>query len=87
VLGDVPVTAGAATVNLKVPASAAAGTGTLVLTAVESGTVVKALINVADSGPQPPQCTPPTKPSKWYDIVGWLRYAFAWLEYQKCLRG
>ncbi|MCP1412543.1 ExeM/NucH family extracellular endonuclease [Paenarthrobacter sp. A20] len=86
-LGSVPVTAGAATVNLKVPAAAAAGTGTLVLTAVESGTVVKALVKVAESGPNPPQCTPPVKPSKWYDIVGWLRYAFAWLEYQKCLRG
>ncbi|UVJ40308.1 ExeM/NucH family extracellular endonuclease [Arthrobacter sp. CJ23] len=86
-LGSVPVTAGAATVDLKVPAAAAVGTGTLVLTAVGSGTVVKALVKVADSGPVPPQCTPPVKPAKWYDIAGWLRYAIAWLEYQKCLRG
>ncbi|WP_416418185.1 ExeM/NucH family extracellular endonuclease [Paenarthrobacter aromaticivorans] len=86
-LGSVPVTAGAATVDLKVPAAAAAGTGTLVLTAVESGTVVKASVQVADSGPNPPQCTPPVKPSTWYDVVGWLRHAWAWLEYQKCLRG
>ena len=38
-LGTAPVSAGAAAVNVKVPAGAAAGTGTLVLTAVESGTV------------------------------------------------
>lgn len=86
-LGSVPVTAGAATVDLKVPAAAAAGSGTLVLTAVESGTVVKARVQVADSGPNPPECTPPVKPSTWYDAVGWLRYAWAWPEYQKCLRG
>ncbi|MNI56967.1 hypothetical protein D3C73_1119990 [compost metagenome] len=86
-LGSVPVTAGTATVDLKVPAAAAAGTGTLVLTAVESGTVVKTLVNVAESGTNPPQCTAPVKPSKWYDIVGWIRYGFAWLEYQRCLRG
>jgi 5'-nucleotidase len=86
-LESVPVTAGTATVNLKVPAAAAAGTGTLVLTAVESGTVVKALVTVAESGPNPPLCTEPTKPTQWYDVVGWLRYAWAWLEYQKCLRG
>jgi len=86
-LESVPVTAGTATVNLKVPAAAAEGTGTLVLTAVESGTVVKALVTVAESGPNPPLCTEPTKPTQWYDVVGWLRYAWAWLEYQKCLRG
>lgn len=86
-LGDVPVTSGAATVNLPVPASAAPGTATLVLTAVESGTTVKALVTVAESEPNPPQCTAPTKPGKWYDFVGWLRYAVAWLEYQRCLRG
>ncbi len=86
-LESVPVTAGTATVNLKVPAAAAEGTGTLVLTAVESGTVVKALVTVAGSGPNPPLCTEPTKPTQWYDVVGWLRYAWAWLEYQKCLRG
>lgn len=57
------------------------------ITAVESGTVVKALVTVAGRGTNPPQCIPPVKRDKWYDIVGWLRYAFAWLEYQKCLRG
>jgi 5'-nucleotidase len=86
-LGNVPVTSGAATVNLAVPATAAPGTATLVLTAVESGTTVKALVTVAESEPNPPQCTAPTKPGKWYDFVGWLRYAVAWLEYQRCLRG
>lgn len=86
-LGDVPVTGGAAAVDLKVPASAAAGPGTLVLTAVESGTVVKTQVTVADSGPTQPQCTAPVKPTKWYDVVGWLKYAIAWLEYQRCLRG
>ncbi|MEV7607228.1 ExeM/NucH family extracellular endonuclease [Paenarthrobacter sp. NPDC089322] len=86
-LGDVPVSGGSAAVDLKVPAAAAAGTATLVLTAVETGTVVKAEVNVAESGPNPPQCIAPVKPGKWYDVVGWLKYTFAWLEYQKCLRG
>ena len=86
-LGDVPVTSGAANVNVTVPATAAAGTATLVLTAVETGTTVKVLVTVAESVPNPPQCTAPAKPSKWYDIAGWLRYAIAWLEYQRCLRG
>jgi len=84
-LGSVPVNSGAAAVNLKVPAAAAAGTGTLVLTAVESGTVVKAAVQVAT--PLPPKCTAPVPPTKWYDVIGWIRYAIAWLEYQKCLKG
>ncbi|WP_284763345.1 ExeM/NucH family extracellular endonuclease [Arthrobacter sp. efr-133-R2A-63] len=84
-LGTVGVASGAASVNLKVPAGAAAGTGTLVLTAVESGTVVKAAVKVA--APLPPKCTAPVAPSKWYDVIGWIKYAFAWLEYQKCLKG
>ena len=86
-LDDVQVTSGAANVNVTVPATAAAGTATLVLTAVETGTTVKVLVTVAESVPNPPQCTAPAKPSKWYDIAGWLRYAIAWLEYQRCLRG
>ncbi|OFI38636.1 multifunctional nuclease/2',3'-cyclic-nucleotide 2'-phosphodiesterase/5'-nucleotidase/3'-nucleotidase [Arthrobacter sp. SW1] len=84
-LGSVPVSGGAATVNLQVPASAAAGTGTLVLTAVESGTVVKTAVKVA--APLPPKCTAPVPPTKWYDFIGWIRYAIAWIEYQKCLKG
>ncbi|GAA4047247.1 ExeM/NucH family extracellular endonuclease [Arthrobacter methylotrophus] len=84
-LGTVAVTSGAATVNVKVPAGAAAGTGTLALTAVESGTVVKTAVKIAL--PLPPKCTAPVMPNKWYDILGWLKYAFAWLEYQGCLRG
>ena len=50
-LGTVPVASGAATVNLAVPAKAAAGAGTLTLTAAESGTVVKAAVQVAAGGP------------------------------------
>jgi 5'-nucleotidase len=86
-LGTVPVTAGAATVDKKVPAGAAAGTGTLVLTAVESGTVVKADVVVKATVPVPPQCTAPVPPTKWYDIAGWIKYTIAWVKYQKCLRG
>jgi 5'-nucleotidase len=50
-LGAVPVSSGAATLNLAVPAKAAAGVGTLTLTATESGTVVKGAVAVAASGP------------------------------------
>jgi 5'-nucleotidase len=86
-LGTVPVSGGAATVNLAVPAKASPGAGTLALTAVESGTVVKTAITVAASGPVPPVCTPPVPPTAWYDLAGWIRYAIAWTEYRKCLRG
>jgi 5'-nucleotidase len=50
-LGTVPVSNGAAALNLAVPATAAAGVGTLTLSAAESGTVVKAAVAVAASGP------------------------------------
>lgn len=86
-LGTVPVSGGAATVNLAVPAKASLGVGTLTLTAVESGTVVKTVITVAASRPAPPVCTPPVPPTAWYDLAGWVRYAIAWTEYRKCLRG
>ncbi|MDV8147207.1 ExeM/NucH family extracellular endonuclease [Arthrobacter sp. B10-11] len=86
-LGTIPVSAGAATVDVKVPAGAAAGAGTLVLTAAESGTVVKAAVHVADSGPVPPVCTAPVPPTKWYDFAGWIKYSLAWLQYQNCLKG
>ena len=46
---------------MKVPAGAAAGTGTLVLTAAESGTVVKTAVLVGASVPVPPKCTAPVK--------------------------
>ena len=79
-LGTVPVSAGAATVNVQVPAGAAAGTGTLVLTAVESGTVVKASVQVAATTPVPPKCTAPVPPTKWYDFKGWIKYTIAWVR-------
>ncbi len=85
-LGSVPVQAGAANVSLPVPSGAAAGTGTLALTAAESGTVVTIEVTVA-SVPVEPVCTAPSKPTKWYNVLGWIRYAAAWLQYQVCLRG
>ncbi|MBT2250469.1 ExeM/NucH family extracellular endonuclease [Arthrobacter sp. BHU FT2] len=86
-LATTPVSSGAATVSLAVPAGAAAGTATLVLTAAESGTKVTVAVQVAANAPQPPTCTAPTKPAKWYDVLGWIRYGIAWLQYQQCLRG
>ncbi len=86
-LGTVPVSAGAATVDVKVPAGAAAGTGTLVLTAVESGTVVKADVLVAASVPVPPTCTAPVKPQRPADLVGQANYGTAMAAYRKCLKG
>jgi 5'-nucleotidase len=86
-LGTVPVTAGAAQVDVKVPAGAAAGAGTLVLTAVESGTVVKAAVLVAASVPVPPKCTPPVKPTRPADVVGQVNYGTAMAAYRKCLNG
>lgn len=86
-LGTVPVTAGAAQVDVKVPAGAAAGAGTLVLTAVESGTVVKTAVKVAASVPVPPKCTPPVKPTRPEDLVGQVNYGTAMAAYRKCLKG
>ena len=86
-LGTVPVSAGAATVNVLVPAGAAAGTGTLVLTAVESGTVVKTAVLVAASTPVPPTCTAPVKPQRPADIVGQANYGQAMAAYRHCLKG
>ncbi|MEQ7738248.1 hypothetical protein, partial [Escherichia coli] len=62
-LGSVPVASGTAEVSLAVPAGAAAGTGTLVLTAVESGTKVTVAVQVAASTPEPPACVAPVKPA------------------------
>lgn len=86
-LGTVPVSAGAATVDVTVPAGAAAGTGTLVLTAVESGTVVKASVLVAASTPVPPKCTAPVKPKRPADLVGQANYGQAMAAYRHCLKG
>ncbi|MFF1254842.1 ExeM/NucH family extracellular endonuclease [Pseudarthrobacter sp. NPDC058329] len=85
-LGSVPVAAGAANVSLPVPAGAAPGTGTLVLTTAESGTVVTVDVTVASVVVEP-VCTAPVKPTRWYDVLGWIRYAAAWFQYQVCLRG
>lgn len=49
-LGSIPILDGAATVNLAVPPDAAAGAGTLILTAEESGTVVRVTVRVAGPG-------------------------------------
>ncbi|KRE81557.1 ExeM/NucH family extracellular endonuclease [Arthrobacter sp. Soil763] len=86
-LGSVPVTAGAATVDVKVPAGAAAGTGTLVLTAVESGTRVATDVTVAASVPVPPKCTAPVKPKRPADLVGQVNYGLVMAAYRKCLKG
>ncbi|SLK11047.1 ExeM/NucH family extracellular endonuclease [Arthrobacter sp. P2b] len=86
-LGTVPVTGGTADVSLAVPAGAAAGPATLVLTAAESGTAVTVDVQVAAGASVPPVCTAPEKPTRWYDVLGWIRYGIAWLQYQACLRG
>jgi 5'-nucleotidase len=86
-LDAMPVSAGAANVSLAVPAGSAAGAATLVLTAAESGTVVTVDVQVAAGGTVPPVCTAPEKPVRWYDVLGWIRYGIAWLQYQACLRG
>ncbi|RAX17694.1 multifunctional nuclease/2',3'-cyclic-nucleotide 2'-phosphodiesterase/5'-nucleotidase/3'-nucleotidase [Pseudarthrobacter sp. AG30] len=86
-LGTVPVAAGAAAVNLAVPAGAAAGTGTLVLTAVESGTVVRTAVLVAADTPSQPVCVPPVKPTRPADLEGQANYGQAMAAYRACLRG
>jgi len=43
-------------------------------------------VTVAGS-PVEPVCTAPVPPTKWYDVLGWVRYGIAWLQYQHCLRG
>lgn len=85
-LGTVPVSAGRAEVELAVPAGAAAGAGTLVLTAAESGTVVKTAVQVGASGPVPPVCTAPVKPERPGNIVGLENYGAAMAAYRQCLK-
>ncbi|MGZ4662033.1 MAG: ExeM/NucH family extracellular endonuclease, partial [Arthrobacter sp.] len=86
-LGTVPVSAGAAAVNLAVPAGAAAGTSTLVLTAVESGTVVRTAVLVAADTPSQPVCVPPVKPTRPAELEGQANYGQAMAAYRACLRG
>ncbi|MFF1883897.1 ExeM/NucH family extracellular endonuclease [Pseudarthrobacter sp. NPDC058196] len=86
-LGTVPVAAEAAAVNLAVPAGAATGTGTLVLTAVESGTMVRTAVLVAADTPSQPVCVPPVKPTRPADLKGQANYGQAMAAYRACLRG
>ncbi|TLM74945.1 ExeM/NucH family extracellular endonuclease [Pseudarthrobacter sp. NamB4] len=86
-LGTVPVTSGTAAVNLAVPAGAAEGTGTLVLTAAESGTVVTMAVLVGADTPAQPACAPPVKPSRPADAPGQGNYGQAMAAYRACLRG
>jgi len=86
-LGTVPVAAGAASVDLAVPAGAAEGAATLVLTAVESGTVVKVAVLVGADTPAQPVCVPPVKPTRPADVRGQANYGQAMAAYRACLRG
>lgn len=86
-LGTVPVASGAATVNLAVPAGAAEGGATLVLTAVESGTVVNVAVLVGADTPSQPVCVPPVKPTRPADLKGQANYGQAMAAYRACLRG
>ncbi|UKA67460.1 ExeM/NucH family extracellular endonuclease [Arthrobacter sp. FW306-05-C] len=86
-LGTVPVASGAASVNLAVPAGAAEGAATLVLTAVESGTEVKVAVLVGADTPAQPVCVPPVKPTRPADVRGQANYGQAMAAYRACLRG
>ncbi|MDQ0770601.1 5'-nucleotidase [Pseudarthrobacter defluvii] len=86
-LGTVPVASGAASVDLAVPAGASEGTGTLVLTAVESGTVVRVAVLVGADTPAQPVCVPPVKPTRPADVKGQANYGQAMAAYRACLRG
>ncbi|MDQ0707715.1 5'-nucleotidase [Arthrobacter woluwensis] len=83
-LGAVPVSAGAATVSLAVPAGAAAGAGVLQLKAAESGTTVKLSVTVAKTDVPQPTCTKPVPPKHWWDVAGWIKYGLAWINYIAC---
>lgn len=85
-LGSVPVASGTAEVSLAVPADAAAGTGTLVLTAVESGTKVTVAVQVAAGTPTPPACVAPVKPARPADVRGQANYGQAMAAYRACLK-
>ncbi|TPV50086.1 ExeM/NucH family extracellular endonuclease [Pseudarthrobacter phenanthrenivorans] len=85
-LGTVPVEGGAANISLPVPSDAAAGAGTLLLTAAESGTKVTVDVKVAAMDPAGPVCTAPAKPSRPADLAGQLNYGQAMAAYRACLR-
>lgn len=57
------------------------------LTAVESGTVVRTDVKVAASVPAQPVCTAPVKPQRPRDLVGQLNYGQAMSAYRHCLNG
>ncbi|NJC21182.1 5'-nucleotidase [Arthrobacter pigmenti] len=84
-LGTTPVSGGAAEVTVTVPETAV-GDGRIVLVAEESGTTVTLYVT-AESAPEPPNCVPPTKPTRWWDFFGWIRYGYELIEYLKCLIG
>ncbi|ADX71940.1 putative extracellular nuclease [Pseudarthrobacter phenanthrenivorans Sphe3] len=86
-LGTVPVEGGAANISLPVPSDAAAGAGTLLLTAAESGTKVTVDVEVAAMDPAGPVCTAPAKPSRPADLAGQANYGQAMAAYRACLRG
>ncbi|RKO24466.1 ExeM/NucH family extracellular endonuclease [Pseudarthrobacter phenanthrenivorans] len=86
-LGTVLVEGGAANISLPVPSDAAAGAGTLLLTAAESGTKVTVDVKVAAMDPAGPACTAPAKPSRPADLAGQLNYGQAMAAYRACLRG
>ena len=86
-LGTVLVEGGAANISLPVPSDAAAGAGTLLLTAAESGTKVTVDVKVAAMDPAGPVCTAPAKPSRPADLAGQLNYGQAMAAYRACLRG
>lgn len=85
-LGSVPVASGTAEVSLAVPADAVAGSGTLVLTAVESGTKVTVAVQVAASTPEPPACVAPVKPARPADVRGQANYGQAMAAYRACVK-
>lgn len=85
-LGSVPVASGAASVSLAVPAGATAGAGSLVLTAVESGTKVTVAVQVAVAAPEPPVCTAPVKPARSAEVRGQVNYGQAMAAYRACLK-
>ncbi|UWX97512.1 ExeM/NucH family extracellular endonuclease [Arthrobacter zhaoxinii] len=87
-LGTAAVSAGSATVTVTLPASAS-GAGALVLTAAESGTTVTLPVTVEKAAaPAPaPVCKAPVAPKQWWDVRGWVRYAYELTQYVLCLTG
>ncbi|MDP5226671.1 MULTISPECIES: ExeM/NucH family extracellular endonuclease [Arthrobacter] len=84
-LGTTPVTSGTANVSLTVPAGAAAGAGTLVLKATESGTTVTLTVIVEKVAN--PNCTKPEYPKNFWAPGQMKKYERALKEYEACLKG